>query len=51
MSKASKANVTVKSGHVHTQFTSVLGGNPSKKSVDEIDTQNKPKKAPGSVRS
>lgn len=50
MSKPQKANVTVTSGHNHTQFTKVLGGNPPKKSVEEIDSQNKPKKAPGSVR-
>jgi hypothetical protein len=51
MSKPAKENVTVKSGHMHTEFTSVLGGNPPKKSVDEIEKVNRPKTAPGSVRS
>jgi hypothetical protein len=50
MSKPQKANVTVKSGHPHTQFAKVLGGHPPKKSVEQIDAQNKPKNAPGSVR-
>lgn len=51
MSQSSKKpQVTVTSGHVNTQFTKVLGGNPPKKSVEEIESVNKPKKAPGSVR-
>lgn len=50
MNKIAKANPTVKSGHVHTKFSKVLGGNPSKKSVEAIEKVNRPKKAPGSVR-
>lgn len=44
-----KAEVSVKSGHTHKNFQTVLGGMPPKKSVEEIEKVNTPGKAPGSV--
>lgn len=47
---APKATSDIKSGVTNKNFVPTLGGNPPKKSVEEIDKVNKPKTAPGSVR-
>ena len=50
--KQAKAKSDVKSGNENKQFaTSVLGGFPEKKSVEQIEKANTPGKAPGSVAS
>lgn len=46
----SKAKTCVKSGVTNTGYVPILGGNPPKKNVEEIDRVNRPKKAPGSTR-
>jgi hypothetical protein len=45
-----KANSDIKSGVTNKAYVPLIGGNPPKKSVEEIDKVNKPKSAPGSVR-
>jgi hypothetical protein len=47
---AKKANSDVKSGVTNKNYVPIIGGNPPKKSIDEIEKVNKPKTAPGSVR-
>lgn len=50
--KIAKATSDVKSGNENKKFaTSVLGGYPPTKGVEQISKENSPKKAPGSVRS
>ena len=50
--KPTYAKTDVKSGLENEQYAEkVLDGTPPKKSVDEIERVNVPKKAPGSVRS
>lgn len=44
-----KADVTVPSGHTNKDFQKVLGGFPSKKSIEEIEKANTPKDAPSAV--
>jgi len=44
-----KATSSVKSGVLHTS-NERFGGMPGKKSVEQIEKVNTPKKAPGSVR-
>lgn len=45
-----KAKSDNKSGVTNKDYVSQLGGNPPKKSVEEIERVNTPKNAPGSVR-
>lgn len=46
-----KSKTDIKSGVTLDAFEAVLGGLPGKKSVEEIEKENTPKKAPESVRS
>lgn len=49
--KPTYAKSDVKSGLENEAYASkILGGTPPKKSVEQIDSENTPKKAPGSVR-
>lgn len=45
-----KANTDIKSGVTNDKYVSSLGGQPPKKSVDEVEKANRPKSAPGSSR-
>lgn len=46
-----KAKSDLKSGVDFKSYTaSILGGNPPKKCVEQIEKENTPKKAPGSTR-
>lgn len=45
-----KAKSDFKSGVVNKQLVPLLGGQPPKKNVEEIDKVNRPKTAPGSTR-
>jgi hypothetical protein len=47
---AKKANSDIKSGVTNKNYVPIIGGQPPKKSVDEIEKVNKPKTAPGSSR-
>lgn len=47
---AKKAVSDIKSGVTNKNFVPVIGGQPPKKSVEEIEKVNKPKTAPGSTR-
>lgn len=45
-----KAKSDIESGKVNKSYVQVIGGYPSKKSVDEVEKVNRPKTAPGSQR-
>jgi len=50
--KPTYSKTSVKSGNESEKYgQTVLGGIPEKKDVEQIDKENTPKNAPGSVRS